>query len=192
MPDDSFHVGAIVGSLRKDSFNRTVFNAAAQIASPSLTVTEIPIGNLPFFNQDEESNPVTAVDDFWQSLDGIQALLVFTPEYNWSIPGVLKNALDWASRPPRSSHLAEKPAAILGAAIGRSGTMRAQIQLRTVLTCLGMRVMPKPDFFLPFAGKVVNDDAMLSDPAVEAEIAQFLESFADWIVLASANGQSTR
>ena len=173
----------IVGSLRAKSMNRALFETAVEVAPAGITITEVPIGNLPHFNQDLETPPLpTAVEEFHALVKPADGVLFFTPEYNYSIPGVLKNAIDWGSRPSGSGSLSKKPFMIFGAAGGRSGTMRAQIHLRSILGNLEMHAMPKPEFVLPFASSVM-ESGQFTDADVLNQISTMLTAFADWIQL---------
>jgi chromate reductase, NAD(P)H dehydrogenase (quinone) len=174
---------AIVGSLRAKSINRALFEAAVEVAPAGIAITEAPIGNLPHFNQDLETSPLpAAVEAFHGLIRPADGVLFFTPEYNYSIPGVLKNAIDWGSRPSGHGSLSKKPVMIFGAAGGRSGTMRAQIHLRSILGNLEMHAMPKPEFVLPFAGNAM-EDGKFTDAAVRDQLKTMLDAFANWIQL---------
>jgi chromate reductase len=180
---------AIVGSLRAKSINRALFEAAVDVAPAGITITEVPIGHLPHFNQDLETPPLPdAVEAFHALIRPADGVLFFTPEYNYSIPGVLKNAIDWGSRPSGKGSLSKKPVMIFGAAGGRSGTMRAQIHLRSILGNLEMHAMPKPEFVLPFAGNAM-EDGRFTDAAVRDQISTMLVAFADWIQLLKQRDQ---
>lgn len=174
---------AIIGSLRAQSINRALFEAAIEVAPAGITITEVPIRNLPHFNQDLETPPLPdSVETFHALIRPAGGVLFFTPEYNYSIPGVLKNAIDWGSRPSGNGSLSKKPVMIFGAAGGRSGTMRAQIHLRSILGNLEMLAMPKPEFVLPFAGNAM-ETGQVTDAAVRDQLHKMLVAFADWIDL---------
>ena len=174
---------AIIGSLRAQSINRALFEAAIEVAPAGITITEVPIGNLPHFNQDLETPPLPdSVETFHALIRPADGVLFFTPEYNYSIPGVLKNAIDWGSRPSGNGSLSKKPVMIFGAAGGWSGTMRAQIHLRSILGNLEMLAMPKPEFVLPFAGNAM-ETGQVTDAAVRDQLHTMLVAFADWIDL---------
>ena len=180
---------AIIGSLRAQSINRALFEAAIEVAPAGITITEAPIGNLPHFNQDLETPPLpAAVEAFHALIRPADGVLFFTPEYNYSIPGVLKNAIDWGSRPSGNGSLSKKPVMIFGAAGGRSGTMRAQIHLRSILGNLEMHAMPKPEFVLPYAGNAMGNGRFI-DADVLNQISTMLDAFADWIQLLKQRDQ---
>lgn len=174
---------AIIGSLRAQSINRALFETAVEVAPAGITIIEVPIGTLPLFNQDLEASPLPEpVEAFHAAIRPADGVLFFTPEYNYSIPGVLKNAIDWGSRPSGYGSLNKKPVMIFGAAGGRSGTMRAQIHLRSILGNLEMHAMPKPEFVLPFAGSAM-EDGRVTDTAVRDQITNMLAAFVDWVLL---------
>jgi len=133
-------VAAIVGSLRKDSYNRQLAETLKERYSSKFDLEILEIGNLPHYNQDNEFDPAPSVKEFKQKVKEADAVLLLTPEYNWSIPGVLKNALDWLSRVDKV--LIGKPVMVAGAATGLLGTIRAQLQLRQILSALQVDLFP--------------------------------------------------
>lgn len=172
-------VAVFVGSLRKDSLNKKLADALERVAEPGTEFVHIDI-NMPLFNQDlEKSFPaeVQAAKDVVESAD---AVLILTPEYNRSVPGVLKNAIDWISRPYGNNSFAGKPVAIAGASIGPIGTAVAQNALQHVLTYLDMKVLGQPEVYFPVAQELFDDEGNL-DEAREAELRQFMQKFHDWI-----------
>jgi len=181
--DRVFTVAAVVGSLRAGSFNRTLLAAAQELAPPGMRIVEVPIRDLPLFDEDvERRGDPEAVVAFKEALDEADALLVISPEYNQSIPGVLKNAIDWASRRHHHRHvLAGKPAGIMGASSGRLATARMQVQLRAVLTHLGAVAMPKPEVMVANAPDLIDDEGRLTDARSREQIATFLVEFERWI-----------
>ncbi|MGD9949066.1 MAG: NADPH-dependent FMN reductase [Desulfobulbus sp.] len=143
-----YTIAVVVGSLRKDSFNRQLANALAKLAPQDFTFKLVEIGDLPLYNQDDDANPAPVVGQFKETIKAADGLLFVTPEYNRSIPGVLKNALDQASRPYGQSAWAGKPGAVVGITIGPSGTAMAQQHLRNVLAYLDVVTMGQPEVFL--------------------------------------------
>jgi len=143
-----YTIAVVVGSLRKDSFNRQLANALAKLAPEEFTFNLVDIGTLPLYNQDDDTNPAPEVVQFKQTIKAADGLLFVTPEYNRSIPGVLKNALDQASRPYGQSAWGGKPGAVVGITIGPSGTAMAQQHLRNVLAYLDVATMGQPEVFL--------------------------------------------
>ncbi|MDO8176696.1 MAG: NADPH-dependent FMN reductase [Undibacterium sp.] len=141
-------IAFIVGSLRQDSFNRQLANGMAKLAPADVTFTQIHIGDLPLYNQDDDANQADAVKRLKAEILAAHGLLFVTPEYNRSIPGVLKNAIDHASRPYGQSAWAGKPAGILGVSVGAIGTSMAQQHLRNILAYLDMPTLGQPEAFI--------------------------------------------
>ena len=137
------------GSLRRASYNRGLIRAAAELAPSGITIELFDLGGLPLYNQDiEEAGEPASVVAFKRAIQAADALLVATPEYNHGMPGVLKNAIDWASRPRVTSPLKDKPVAVMGASPGNGSTARAQAQLREAFVFTGACVMPLPELLL--------------------------------------------
>ncbi len=145
-----YRVAVVVGSLRKDSFNRRLALALAKIAPPEFDFVLSDIGDLPLYNQDDDEHQAASVKRFKKEIRESLAVLFVTPEYNRSVPGVLKNAIDHASRPYAQSAWDGKPAAIVGLSVGALGSALAQQHLRNVLSCLNMPVLPQPDVYLQY------------------------------------------
>lgn len=183
-------VAAIVGSLRQRSVNRSLLQTAMLVAPEQMHIYEVPIDRLPFFNEDleREGDPPPVVE-FKAALARADAVLVFTPEYSYSIPGVLKNALDWASRPTGRSVMKGMPLAMLGASIGRSGTMRAQLHLRQICVQLGAIPLPAPEVYVTFAEGKFNPLGELTDQTALDQTRQLLRGLVEWVhVLGAARG----
>ena len=143
-----YQIAVIVGSLRKDSFNRKLANAIVKLAPPEFSFQQVQIDDLPLYNQDDDGNPAAPVKRLKAELTASQGLLFVTPEYNRSIPGVLKNAIDNASRPYGQSAWAGKPAGVLGASVGAIGTALAQQHLRNILAYLDVPTLGQPEAFI--------------------------------------------
>ncbi len=171
----------IAGSLRRASYNRGLLRAAIDAAPAGVTVTAFDLADLPIFNADVEADgdpaPVSAFKDAIAAAD---ALLIATPEYNHCVPGVLKNAIDWASRPARRSVLADKPVAIMGASTGRGGTARAQAHLRDGLAYTNGLVLALPEVLVGEAGIKFDAEGNLQDDDTRAEVRDLLVSLAAW------------
>ena len=178
---EQLDVRVMIGSLRKDSYNRKVFENSHDLVPDSMALTEIPIWELPLFNQEIQVNPTPVIERFWGAVREADAILFISPEYNYSVPGVLKNAIDWASRPPGSAPIVGKPGAILGASDGRSGTMRMQLHMRSFLPCLDMAIMPKPEVFIMSVGEVIDREGRLHDDRIRGQLIGFYEAFEHWI-----------
>lgn len=141
-------IAVIVGSLRKDSINKKLAHALIELAPKELSFTFASIDSLPLYNQDDDATSKPAVDYFKNILNNADGFLFVTPEYNRSIPGVLKNALDHGSRPYGQNAWAKKPAGVIGASVGSIGTALAQQHLRNILSYLDVRLMGQPEGFL--------------------------------------------
>ena len=148
----------IVGSLRRDSFNRKLASAMAKLAPPTFSFKQLEIGDLPLYNQDDDANPAASVKRLKAEITAAHGVIFVSPEYNRSIPGVLKNAIDHASRPYGQSAWAGKPAGVLGASVGPIGTAMAQQHLRNILACLDMPTLGQPEAFI-HAKEGLFDDA---------------------------------
>src|SRR5689334_16288023 len=165
----------IAGSIREGSYNRAALKAAQALAPEGVTVKTFDIKGLPGFSQDDETNPPQQVVDFKQSIREADAILFVTPEYNYSVPGVLKNAIDWASRPYGDSAWTKKPVAIMGASVGTLGTARAQYHLRQMFVFLNMYAVNQPEVMISQAHKHFDADGNLTDETAKKLIRQLLE-----------------
>jgi chromate reductase len=145
---NQYQIAVIVGSLRKDSFNRKLAHAIVKLAPSEFSFKELQIGDLPLYNQDEDANQAQSVKRLKEEITAAQGILFVTPEYNRSISGVLKNAIDHASRPYGQSAWAGKPAGVLGASPGATGTAMAQQHLRNILATLNMPTLAQPEAFI--------------------------------------------
>src|SRR6187551_2191994 len=138
----------LAGSLRRESYNRAALRAATQLVPQQATLEVFELDGIPGFNQDEEKNPSGKVVELKRRVRDAHAILIVTPEYNYSVPGVLKNAIDWASRPYGDSAWSGKPAAIMGASVGNIGTARAQYHLRQIMVYLNMYTLNQPEVMI--------------------------------------------
>jgi chromate reductase len=169
------------GSLRRHSWNRALLRAASSAAPAGFELTTYDdLAAVPMFDQDREDLPTPSLDQLRSAVAEADGLLISTPEYNHSFPGVLKNAVDWLSRGPHSTLIA-KPVAIMGATTGTWGTRLAQAALRQVLTATEARVLPSPTVFVAHAEKSFDADGRLCDPQVAAALSRFMIAFGDWI-----------
>jgi len=167
----------IAGSLREGSYNRSLLRAARELMPEGVELVELEIGTLPFYDGDvEAAGDPEAVIRFKQAIRDADALLIATPEYNRGVPGVLKNAVDWASRPPLGSPLTGKPVAIMGATTGRGGTARAQEQLRAALEFSRATVLEQPEVLVPEAFMRFDEQAELMDGGIRAELAELVDT----------------
>jgi chromate reductase len=171
----------IAGSLRRASYNRGLIHAASEVAPPGTRVVPYDLSAIPLFNADVEAGgDPPAVAEFKGAIAAADALLIATPEYNHCVPGVLKNAIDWASRPARRSVLTGKPVAIMGASTGRGGTARAQAHLRDGLAYTNGLVLPLPEVLVGLAAERFDDDGLLTDPETRQEVRDLLVSLGAW------------
>lgn len=173
---DTLKILGIVGSLRKDSYNRFALKAAQARVPDGAELDLIELHDLPVFNQDIESMPPDSVRAFKQRILAADAILFGTPEYNYSVPGVLKNAIDWATRPYGDNVWQGKPAAIMGASIGSLGTARAQYHLRQILVALDMPVVGQPEVMIGNAAQRFDPDGRLTDESTGQHIRKLLEA----------------
>jgi chromate reductase, NAD(P)H dehydrogenase (quinone) len=187
---------AIAGSLRRASFNRSLLHAAASLAPAGMTVTvEEGLASIPLFDEDLEA--VTAggpesVARLSREVAAADGLLIATPEYNHSIPGVLKNAIDWLSRESAGEVLAGKPVAVIGASGGPWGTRLAQAALRQVLYATGSAILPAPALFVRDARRLFDDSGTLTDEPTRQRLAAVLAAFARWMDRLAPARASTR
>jgi chromate reductase len=170
----------IAGSLRKTSFNRGVLRAAKELAPEGSSIDIFELDGIPGFNQDEEQNPPEKVAELKRRIREADAVLFVTPEYNYSIPGVLKNAIDWASRPYGDSAWNGKPAAIMGASIGGIATARAQYHLRQMMVFLNMFPVNQPEVMIGNAAEKFDEQGNLTDETTKQYIGQLLQNLVDW------------
>jgi chromate reductase len=170
----------IAGSLRRSSYNRAALRAATRLVPDGATLDIFELDGIPGFNQDEEQNPPAKVAELKQSIRQADAILIVTPEYNYSIPGVLKNAIDWASRPYGDSAWNGKPVAIMGASIGNIGTARVQYHLRQVFVFLNMFPVNQPEVMIGNAAERFDTQGNLTDETTKDFIRKLLQSLVDW------------
>jgi chromate reductase, NAD(P)H dehydrogenase (quinone) len=170
----------IAGSLRRDSYNRAALRAAQALAPTEATLDIFDLQGIPPFNQDDEQHPPAPVADLKTRIRAADAILMVTPEYNYSIPGVLKNAIDWASRPYGDSAWEGKPVAVMGASVGTLGTARAQYHLRQVFVFLNMHALNRPEVMISNAAQRFDVQGQLTDTTTQDLIRQLLWSLVDW------------
>lgn len=181
MGTSSFAVLGIAGSLRQESYNRTLLRAARDMAPETLSITIFDLDDVPLYNADVEAEGLPkAVSDLSAALRASDGLLIATPEYNHGVPAVTKNAIDWLSRPPREAPIGGVPTAIMGASPGSTGTARAQSQLRPSLDAVNALCMPQPQMLVARAHEKI-DDGTLTDESTRDYLVRFLNAFSDWI-----------
>jgi chromate reductase len=178
----SYEVGYFVGSLSSTSINRVLSRALIRLAPEELHFTEIPIGDLPLYSQDHDSNYPPEATALKQAIARSDAVLFVTPEYNRSIPGALKNAIDWASRPWGQNSFHHIPAGVIGASIGAIGTALAQQSLRAVLSFCNARQMTSPEAYIRYSPEVFRDDGEVMDESTAAVLKDYMTEFRDHVV----------
>jgi chromate reductase len=179
-------VAVLVGSLRKESFNRKLANAMIEMAPPSLKLEIVEIRQLPLYNQDDDANPPPASAAFKERVQKADAVLFVTPEYNRSMPGVLKNAIDIASRPYGKSAWDGKPGAVISLSPGAVGGFGANHHLRQSLVFLNVPAMPQPEAYIGNAAKLFDESGKLIEQTTRDFLQKFLQAFAQWIERNSA------
>ena len=174
-------VAMLVGSLRKDSLNRKMANALIALAPASLKLGIVEIGALPLFNQDFEADPPASVTEFKRQIGAADAVLFVTPEYNRSVPGVLKNAIDVGSRPYGKSAWSKKPGAVISVSPGKLSAFGANHHLRQSLVFLDVPTMAQPEAYIGNATALFDDKGTLTDTSTHDFMGKFLDAFAVWI-----------
>jgi chromate reductase len=168
------------GSLRQGSFNKAILKVAQEMVPSEANLEIFDLAGIPLFNQDLENQPAQRVIEFKAAIRAADALLIATPEYNYSMPGILKNALDNASRPYGDNALDGKPVAIMGASIGMLGTGRAQYHLRQSCVFLNMYPLNSPEVMVPFAEGKIDDNGRLTDEKTRQKIEELVQALIVW------------
>jgi chromate reductase, NAD(P)H dehydrogenase (quinone) len=178
--DRQFTILGIAGSLRKASYNKAALRAAWELTPPGVIIDILDLEGIPVFNADQEATPPEIVKELKLKIMQADALLIVTPEYNYSIPGVLKNAIDWASRPPAENPFNDKPVAMMSASTGMLGGARAQYHLRQTFVFLNMHPLNKPEVFINFAPQKFDEAGRLIDEKAKEIIKQLLINLVEW------------
>ncbi|UNK57092.1 NAD(P)H-dependent oxidoreductase [Pseudoxanthomonas daejeonensis] len=178
---DKRKVAVLIGSVREGSFNRLLARALERLGEDRLVFDLVEIGSLPFYNQDFDGDYPAAGTALKSQLRDADAVLFVTPEYNRSVPGVLKNAIDLASRPYGDSAFAGLPAAVIGASVGAIGTAMAQQHLRNILSYLDMAVMPQPEAYIHFKDGLVDEEGKVTRQDTREFLEDFVDRFVEWI-----------
>ncbi|RZI86787.1 MAG: NADPH-dependent oxidoreductase [Rubrivivax sp.] len=176
-----FKIAVVVGSLRKESFNLKLAHALAKLAPAELAFQHLRIDDLPLYNQDDDGQPPESVKRLKSEIQSAQGLLFLTPEYNRSIPGVLKNALDHASRPYGQNAWAGKPGGVIGASIGTSGTALAQQHLRNVLAYLDVPLLNQPEAFIQVKDGFFGADGAIANEDSRKFLQKWIDRYAAWV-----------
>jgi chromate reductase, NAD(P)H dehydrogenase (quinone) len=174
-------IGYVIGSLRKESHNRKLAGALVKLGPPDFTFKELRIGDLPLYNQDDDKSQAADVQRFKSELRTVDAVIFVTAEYNRSIPGVLKNAIDHASRPYGQNAWAGKPAGLIGASPGAIGTAVAQAHLRTVLAFIDMPLLPHPEAYIQVKEGFFDDAGNIANPESRKFLHGWMDKYATWV-----------
>lgn len=184
MSEGPFTILGIAGSLRRASMNRGLLRAAQEMKPDGVDIEVFELHRIPLYNDDEnQENPPEVVVTLKEKIRAADALLIASPEYNHSLSGVLKNTIDWASRPPPQSPLRHKPVAIMGVAAGPSGTIRSQLALRVVLGSVESYAMLKPELLIPHGASKFDMDGNLVDQELRERVRHVVESLVGWAQL---------
>jgi chromate reductase len=175
------NVAVLLGSLSENSINKVLAKAIEKLAHGRLHFDYLDIAALPFYNNDLWDNPPAAVTELKRRVEAADAVLIVTPEFNRSFPGLIKNALDWGSRPYGQNSWTGKPLALAGASVGAIGTAAVQSQLRSVLPVLGFVVMGQPELYFHFKPELIDEHFEITDDQSRAFLAGFVDSYVAWI-----------
>lgn len=176
-----FNVLVIIGSLRKESFNKKLMLALDKLNHPLLKFNVIDLNEIPLYNQDHEANMPTVVVNLKKEIEQSDGILFITPEYNRSIPGMLKNIIDWGTRPYGKNSWARKPAAIMGVSPGNVGTAVAQTHLRSILVALDMILLGQPEVYLVYKAEMFDDKNNITNADTRKFLQGFVDKFSTWI-----------
>ena len=177
----TYRIAVLVGSLRRESHNRTLANAVIKLAPPDFSFSHVQIGDLPPYNQDDDETPAPAVKRLKQEITSAHGVLCVTPEYNRSLPGVLKNAIDHASRPHGQSAWKGKPAGVIGASIGAPGASMAQQHLRNILAYLDMPTLGQPEVYLHVKEGIFDAAGELAHADTKKFLQQWMDTYVTWV-----------
>lgn len=176
-----YRVGYLVGSLSRESINRRLAQALVRLAPAELQLEEIGYADLPLYNRDADADYPQVARDFKAAIADVDAILFVTPEYNRSMPGALKNAIDWGSRPWGENVWENKPTAVIGASLGQIGTAVAQQSLRASLSFLNARQMTSPEAYIHMTEGLVADDGTVTVDSTREFLENFMHAFRDYI-----------
>jgi chromate reductase, NAD(P)H dehydrogenase (quinone) len=176
-----YSIALVIGSLRRGSFNRQLAHAVVKLAPPEFSFHEVRVNDLPLYNQDDDSAPGEAVKRLKKDIAAANGLVFVTPEYNRSVPGVLKNAIDHASRPYGQNVWAGKPAGILGASVGAPGTSVAQQHLRNILAYLDVPTLGQPEVFLQVNDEFFDAAGNIANAGTKAFLQSWMDRYVAWV-----------
>ena len=177
----TYTVGYLIGSLARQSINRKLSRSLVRLAPQELELSEIPIGDLPLYSYDYDSDYPPVARAFKDAIARVDAVLFVTPEYNRSIPGSLKNAIDWASRPYRTNSFTRKPSAVIGTSPGKIGTAVGQQHLRSILAYCNSPQMNSLEAYVQFTPGLIDDEGEVSDDSTSEFLQKFMNEFHDFI-----------
>lgn len=178
---DQYQIAVVVGSLRRESFNRKLADAVIKLGPPEFSFKHLAIGDLPLYNQDDDANPADSVRRLKREIGESQGLLFVTPEYNRSMPGVLKNALDHASRPYGQNAWAGKPGGVLGTSIGAIGTALAQQHLRLSLAYLDVPTLGQPEAFIQVKEDLFDEAGNIANEGSKKFLQGWMDHYVEWV-----------
>jgi chromate reductase, NAD(P)H dehydrogenase (quinone) len=179
----TYRVGYLVGSLAQASINRKLAKALVRLAPAELELSEIAIRDLSLYSYDHDADFPPAARAFKKAIEAADAILFVTPEYNRSIPGGLKNAIDWASRPHGKNSFARRPSAVIGTSPGKIGTAVAQQQLRSVLSFCNSPQMNAPEAYIQFHKGLIDDEGNVGDDSTKEFLRKYMRDFADFVAM---------
>lgn len=177
--DKKITILALAGSLRKKSYNRGLLNAAVELAPKNCVIEIFDLGGIPLYNQDEENTLPKRVAELKQKVRSCHIVLIATPEYNYSVPGVLKNAIDWVTRPSGDNAWAHKRVAIMGASLSIQGTSRAQSHLRQILHAVNAEVFSRPEVMIGSAQDKFDENGVLTDVKAKESVQKLLQTLCE-------------
>jgi chromate reductase len=178
--DDQINILGFAGSLRKASYNKAILRAAAEVVPEDAKLEIFDLEGIPVLNQDLEQRPPEKVKQFKEKIRAADAILIATPEYNYSVPGILKNAIDWASRPYGDNSFDDKPVAIMSASGGMLGGARAQYHLRQTFVFLNMHPLARPEVIVNFADRKIDKNGKVTDEETRKRIGELLKGLIVW------------
>jgi chromate reductase len=176
-----YKIAIVIGSLRRDSYNRKLANAIRKLAPPEFSFQELRIDDLPLYNQDDDANQPEAAKRIKSDIRAADGVVFVTPEYNRSVPGVLKNAIDHASRPYGDSAWMAKPAGVLGASVGAPGTSMAQQHLRNMLSYLDMPTLGQPEAFVHVTKGFFDQNGDIARPETRQFLQKWMDAYVAWV-----------
>jgi chromate reductase len=176
-----YRIGVAIGSLRRDSYNRRLANAIRKLAPPEFSFQDLRIGDLPLYNQDNDANQAEPVRRLKGEIAAAHAVIFVTPEYNRSVPGVLKNAIDHASRPYGQSAWKGKPAGVVGCSIGATGASMAQQHLRNTLAYLDMPTLGQPEVFIAVDEDFFDRNGDIASPSTRQFLQRWMDAYVAWV-----------